>query len=431
MKKIYWNELSGNERKSLFQTPASQLNKATEDIVKAIMEDVRSSGDAALRRCTLKFDKYDPLPIFLDIRQIEAAEERIDASLRQAMEAAYANIKAFHSRQGYQPFSIETLPGLTCTRKVVPIEKVGVYVPAGTAPLFSAALMLGVPSQIAGNPVRILCTPGNKSGEVHPATLFAAKLCGMTQVARIGGAQAIAALAFGTESVPAVDKIFGPGNMYVTQAKILAASMPGGPAIDMPAGPSEVLVIVDGTTPDAYAAADLLAQAEHDMMAQVVLVAESETKINAILAYVERQLETLPRKEIARSSIENSLAIVVSSKDQAIEVSNLYAPEHLILCFDDCDKYLDRITNAGSVFCGTLTPESFGDYASGTNHILPTGIAPRAYSGLTAEAFQKTITVQRATREVFQALSDTVITMARAEQLEAHARAVTLRKESS
>ena len=431
MRKAVWNELGPEDRRSLLLRPAAQNNQAAEDIVKNILNDIRSEGDTALRRITQKFDGFDPWPVLVDEKQIETSEQKLEPSLRQAMDRAYANIKSFHARQGYQPYAMETIPGLTCERLVTGIDKVGLYVPGGTAPLLSTALMLGVPAQLAGVAQSILCTPGKAKGEIHPAILYAAKLCGIRRVARVGGAQAIAAMAFGTESIPAVDKIFGPGNIYVTLAKILAAKETNGPAIDMPAGPSEVLVIVDTTTPVAFAAADLLAQAEHDKVAQVVLVAENETIIDAIMDEAQRQFATLPRKDIAETVMGNSLAIVAESKQQAMEISNLYAPEHLILCFADAEKYLKLVKNAGSVFCGTMTPESFGDYASGTNHVLPTGSAPRAYSGLTVEAFQKTITVQKASPAGFQALAETVVTLAHAEGLEAHARAVIVRKDAA
>jgi histidinol dehydrogenase len=431
MQKIIWDGLPEKERLRLLQRPTAQTNKQTEDIVRTIMTDVHREGDAALRRTTQKFDKYDPDPIMLDEAQVDMAERKIDPSLRQAMKDAYANLMTFHKRQGYQPFAVETRPGLQCERIVRSIPKVGLYIPGGTAPLLSTTLMLGVPSQLAGNSLRLLCTPGNAQGEVHPAILFAAKLCGIRLIARVGGAQAIAAMAFGTESVPAVDKIFGPGNVYVTQAKILAATAPNGPSMDMPAGPSEVLVIVDASTPASFAAADLLSQAEHDTRSQVVLIAENEAQIDAIRDEITRQIETLPRKAIAQETIKNSLAIIAASKEQAFEISNAYAPEHLILCFEGAENYIGRVQNAGSVFCGLLTPESFGDYASGTNHVLPTEGYARAYAGLAVEAFQKTITVQRANKIGFDALADTVVTMAEAEGLDGHARAVKVRKKKS
>ncbi|MFA4994865.1 MAG: histidinol dehydrogenase [Bdellovibrionales bacterium] len=429
MRKIIWEKQSKEERQRLLQRPTAQTNRDTEGIVKAILDDVRREGDVALRRYTQKFDKYDPTPILIAEKQIDEAEQKIDPSLRQAIKSAYANLMIFHKRQGYQPFAVETLPGLKCERIVRSIPKVGLYIPGGTAPLLSTTLMLGVPSQLAGNGLCVLCTPCNAQGEINPAILFAAKICGIRLIARVGGAQAIAAMAFGTESVPAVDKIFGPGNVYVTQAKILAAKEPNGPAMDMPAGPSEVLVIVDASTPACFAAADLLAQAEHDTRSQVVLIAESETQIDAIRDEVSRQLELLPRKAIAQEAIKNSLAIVAASKEQAIEISNAYAPEHLILCFEGAEAYLNLVQNAGSVFCGLYTPESFGDYASGTNHVLPTEGYARAYAGLTVEAFQKTITVQQASKPGFDALTKTVVTMAEAEGLDGHARAVKIRKE--
>lgn len=428
MKKIVWNQLNEAERRAVLLPPSTEPGKDKEDAVRAIMDEVRRNGDRALRRYSMQFDGFDPDPVFVPASAIEDSENKIDTALREAMREAYTNITAFHKQQGFPSFSIETLPGIVCERRTMPLERVGIYIPGGTAPLFSTALMLGVASQIAGNPVRIACTPANAKGDVHPAILYAAKLSGLTQVARLGGAQAIAALAFGTESIPAVGKILGPGNIYVTLAKTFAAAMPGGPAIDMPAGPSEVLVIVDEKTPDAFAAADLLAQAEHDALAQVVLIAPGMAKIDAILEESQRQLETLPRRAMAQQAMAKSLAIVAESMDQAMAISNLYAPEHLILGIEDYAPYLEQVTNAGSVFCGLLTPESFGDYASGTNNVLPTGAAPRAWSGLTVEAFQKTITVQHASRDGFERLAGTVVAMAQAEGLEGHARAVTVRQ---
>jgi histidinol dehydrogenase len=427
MKVIIWKDLTEDQRRAALQRPASAHATEAEASVRAILDDVKKRGDGAVRDYTKKFDGYDPEPVFVSEAEIARAESRLDQALAAAIRAAYKNIMAFHKRQGYATYELETMPGLTCSRAAVPVERVGLYIPGGTAPLLSTALMLGVPSQIAGNPQRILCTPADKKGAVHPAILFAATLCGIGKIARIGGAQAIAALAYGTQTVSAADKIFGPGNIYVTLAKAMAAQEAGGPAVDMPAGPSEVLVIVDDAAPDRFAAADLLAQAEHDVSAQVVLVATSKKKIASVMDEVKLQLASLPRAKIAARALENSLAIVASSLDEAIAISNRYAPEHLILCFEGAERYKDKIINAGSVFCGPYTPESLGDYASGTNHVLPTAAAARAYGGLGVESFQKTITWQTATRQGLSAIGPAVITLAGAETLQAHARAVELR----
>ncbi len=431
MKKYIWAELDFTQRQEALQRPKVQKNASVEKTVSDLLAEVEREGDVAVRRITKRLDGYDPDPLCVPQDEINAAEGLLLDELRMALEVAYDNLRLFHDRQGYRPYEIKTGTGLRCARKVVPIERVGVYVPAGTAPLISTALMVCVPAQIARCREIILCTPASKEGRVDPAILFVAKLCGVSKVVRIGGVPAIASMAYGTQSLPAVDKIFGPGNMYVAEAKNQVSRKSGGPATDLPAGPSEALVIVDETTPPAFAAADLLAQAEHDKVAQVVLVALQESQIEAIERDVAAQMDVLPRKEIASAAMANSLAFVVETKEQAFEISNMYAPEHLLLSFEDAEAYLDLVSNAGSVFCGVLTPESFGDYASGTNHVLPTGGAARSCSGLTVEAFQKTITVQNATKEGLDTLAPTVIALARAEGLEAHANAVKVRASNS
>ncbi len=422
MKTVIWKDLKEQERQRVLQRPASAAAGDAVRSVRTILDDVKTRGDRAIREYTQRFDGFDPDPLY-----VEDIDASIDPGLCDAMDAAYANIRRFHERQGYHAFATETMPGLSCERRVMPIGSVGLYVPGGTAPLLSTVLMLGVPSQIAGNPLRVLCTPGSRQGQVHPAILYAAKLCGIIRIARVGGAQAIAGLAYGTESLPAVNKIFGPGNIYVTLAKTLVAQESGGPSIDMPAGPSEVLVIATEDTPPAYAAADLLSQAEHDAASQVVLVATDAKTIEAIKSEVESQLALLPRRNIAAGALENSLAIIAGSLEEAVDISNLYAPEHLILCFEGAERFKNSISNAGSVFCGLYTPESLGDYASGTNHVLPTAAAARAYSGLGVEAFQKTITWQSASRDGLQVIGPAVMAMAEAETLDAHARAIAVR----
>jgi histidinol dehydrogenase len=429
MKKIIWSELSDQEKIFVLKRPESQSGNEIAASVRAILDDVRDNGDRAVRRLTQRFDRYDPLPLFVSKDEIEGATDSLDKGLRAAIDLAYANIRAFHAGQGYRPYAMKTMPGLHCARTVIPVQRVGIYIPGGTAPLFSAVLMQGIPSQLAGNPERLLCTPA-RSGQVHPAMLYAAKLCGIDAIARVGGAQAIAMMAYGTETVQPVDKIFGPGNAYVNLAKRMVAAEVGGPAIDMPAGPSEVLVVATDETPADYAAADLLAQAEHDVSSQVVLIALSAAKRDDILLETERQLEALPRAAITRQALDNSLAIVVDSVEEALAISNRYAPEHLILCFEGAERYVDLVTSAGSVFCGPNTPEPLGDYASGTNHVLPTGGGARAYSGGSVEAFQKTVTVQSASSAALRAIGPAVVTMAQNETLDAHANAVLIRMQS-
>ena len=426
MNRYIWTELNDEERRALLRRPAAQSSPEAAASVRGILDDVRRDGGNAVRALTQKFDGFDPEPLFVEQKLFDLAEEEIGPDLCEAIALAYKNIRRFHRQQGTRGYAMETMPGLTCARNVVPVQRIGLYIPGGTAPLLSTVLMLGVPSQIAGCPDRLLCTPGDRSGNVHPAILYAARLCGIEKIARIGGAQAIAGMAYGSFGTP-VDKIFGPGNLYVTLAKQQVAQEIGGPAIDMPAGPSEILVIVEEKTPDAYAAADLLAQAEHDPASQVVLIALSMDKIERVLGAVEAQIKTLPRAGIVRAALANSVAIVASSLEMALDISNLYAPEHLILSCADAERLLPLVTNAGSVFCGIHTPESRGDYASGTNHVLPTAGTARAYSGVGVEAFQKTITWQLATPAALAAIGPSVEALARAETLEAHARAIAVR----
>lgn len=428
MRKIIWKSLSNSERQAILKRPISAIAGNLYDQVREILNDIRAKGDLSVRAYTQKFDHYDPDPLFVPPVDIEQAKHKLSDKLRIAIDIAYQNIARFHAEQGYKAYQVETMPGLICKRLVSAIERVGLYIPGGSAPLFSTLLMLGIPSKIAGNKERVLCTPGDRKGVIHPAILYAASLCGIDKIARIGGAQAIGALAFGTDSIAPVAKIFGPGNIYVTAAKSLVSQDPGGPAIDMPAGPSEVLVIVTDETPPKLAAADLLSQAEHDPASQVVLISTDARQIDSILEEINAQLATLPRADIARQAMVHSLAIEVLTIDEALEVSNLYAPEHLILCFPNAENYQSSIKNAGSVFCGMMTPEALGDYASGTNHVLPTAGAARGYSGLSVEAFQKTISWQQASAAAIKNITPMVVEMARAEGLEAHARAMLVRE---
>lgn len=390
-----------------------------------IMEAVRTEGDAAVRRYTAQFDQYTGLEIALPTDRITGAADLLSPTLRAAIDQAYQNIRAFHRAQKEADITVETMPGVTCMRRSVAIERVGLYIPGGTAPLFSTVLMLGIPAQLAGCREVVLCTPRDRSGAMHPAVLYAASLCGIRQVFGIGGAQAIAAMAYGTETVPKVWKIFGPGNPWVTAAKQLVAL--DGTAIDMPAGPSEVAVIADHTARPAFIAADLLSQAEHGADSQVVLICTSAAIADNVERALEEQLATLDRADIAQKALQNSKTIVVPDVETAMLVSNEYAPEHLILQTESPEALAERVINAGSVFIGHFTPESAGDYASGTNHTLPTNGFARAFAGVSLDSFVKKITFQRITPEGLAALGPVVVEMATAEGLSAHARAVTVR----
>jgi histidinol dehydrogenase len=399
--------------------------RALEGRVAAILAEVRHMGDHAVRNYALQFDKSAPAVPELGAEEIKAGAAGVDEALKAAIRMAAANIDAFHRTQQRQEEVVETMAGVRCWRKMVAIEKVGLYIPGGTAPLFSTLLMLAIPARIAGCREIVLCSPPDGEGQLHPAILYAAELVGVTRIFRIGGVQAIGAMAYGTETVPAVYKIFGPGNQYVTCAKQLVQR--DGVAIDMPAGPSEVAVYADGTADVGFVAADLLSQAEHGADSQVVLVSTSADLVAAVLTEVERQVAVLPRVEIARKALEHSRAFIVRDVEQAMELLNDYAPEHLILSCDGAERLAGSVTNAGSVFLGHYSPESVGDYASGTNHVLPTNGHAQAYSGVSLDSFVKKITFQQLTREGLLGIGDTVMRMADAEGLEAHARAVRLR----
>lgn len=399
-----------------------QSTQQIEVVVVPILAQVRTGGDAALVELAKKFDKIDltASQLVVGADELDAAEAQLSPELKAAIRQAYQNIRLFHERQKQAVEKIETMPGVTCWRKSVGIEKVGLYIPGGTAPLFSTVLMLGIPAQLAGCREVILCTPSN-----HPAIYFAARLVGVTNVFRIGGAQAIAAMAYGTESVPQVYKLFGPGNQYVTAAKMLVAKE--GMAIDMPAGPSEVAVYADDSAIPAFVAADLLSQAEHGADSQVLLVSTSKKLLNSVNLTLSTQLSRLPRSSMAAKALENSKMILVDSQPEAIDLLNAYAAEHLILSVENAEAVAEKIINAGSIFLGNYTPESAGDYASGTNHTLPTNGFARAYSGVSLDSFVKKITVQHITPEGIRQLGPIVEAMAEAESLEAHKRAVSLR----
>ena len=390
-----------------------------------ILKNVKQNGDAAVRAYALKFDKSETTDFLVSEKEFQNAEYQLDTDLKNAILTAKANIERFHNTQKSAVEVVETMTGIDCWRKSVGIERVGLYIPGGTAPLFSTVLMLGVPAQIAGCREVVLCTPSQRNAPIHPAILFAAKVVGITKVFKIGGVQAIGAMAYGTESVPQVWKIFGPGNQYVTAAKQLINTE--GVAIDMPAGPSEVMVIADNTARPKFVAADLLSQAEHGIDSQVVLVAFDELMVKNILQEVDNQLLSLPRAEFAKAALENSVAVIVKNDVEALAVANFYAAEHLIISTNNADVLATQIVNAGSVFIGHFSPESIGDYASGTNHVLPTNGYARAYSGVSVDSFVKKITFQRLNTEGVKNIGPSVILMAEAEQLTAHANAVRVR----
>jgi len=424
MMKVLVNPPKSNWKKE-FARPIRKM-KEIEKIVKPIMQKVKRQGDKALRKFALEYDHVEIHQLLVTPEEIQAAHAGVPDTLKEAILQAKSNIEKFHRAQQTPDLEMEVMEGVTCMRRSVPVQKVGLYVPGGTAPLFSTVLMLGIPAQLAGCREVVLCSPPNQEGKIHPAILYAADLVGITTIVKAGGAQAIAAMTYGTQSVPQVDKIFGPGNQYVTAAKQLAVKK-GMVAIDMPAGPSEVLVYADETAVPAFVAADLLSQAEHGIDSQVVLIASSEKLAKKILKEVDVQLEKLPRHKIAQKALENSVAFVIDNPERAVDLINEYAPEHLIVSVANEEEIVSQIINAGSVFIGNFTPESAGDYASGTNHTLPTNGYAKNHSGVSLDSFLKKITYQRITPEGLQKLGPVVETMASHELLEAHKNAVTIR----
>ena len=412
---------------AITQRPAKEANTLGAT-VKAVFEDIKENGDKALKSYTQKFDGVILSDLKVSQQEIDNAIPLVSQELKDAIVLAKNNVEKFHASQKIEKKVISTVNGVDCWQEMKPIEKVGLYIPGGSAPLFSTILMLGVPAKIAGATKIVLCTPPSKDGRINPAILFAAQLVGVTEIYKLGGIQAIAAMTYGTESVPSVYKIFGPGNQFVTAAKQYALTQ--GLAIDMPAGPSEVMVVADKDADAGFVVADLLSQAEHGADSQVILVTESQQLIDAVQIELEKQLAELPRQEVARLAIENSSAILIDNIDDQNELINEYAPEHLILNVLNEDVYLDKIVNAGSVFIGPLTPESAGDYASGTNHTLPTNGYARMYSGVNLDAFTKKITYQKITAEGIQNIGPAIELMAAAEGLDAHKNAVTLRLNS-
>lgn len=422
MKKIELPESSA--WKNIIQRPV--IDTATlEQQVRGVLNVVKQDGDTAVFQFTRQFDGVQLSSLEVTEEEIESAIQQVPDDLKRAIKQAANNIRVFHEKQKAGIEIVETMKGVRCWRKSVGIDKVGLYIPGGTAPLFSTILMLAIPAQIAGCKEVILCSPPDKEGKLNPAILYAASLTGVHRIFKIGGVQAIAAMAYGTVSVPKVYKIFGPGNQYVTCAKQLVQQE--GTAIDMPAGPSEVCVLADHTANAAYVAADLLSQAEHGADSQVLLVSTDNQLMEDVMKELNVQLEQLPRKELAAKALENSKAVLVKNMDEAIELVNEYAAEHLILSCENDESVAEKITNAGSVFLGNYSPESVGDYASGTNHTLPTNGFARAYSGVSLDSFVKKITYQRLTKEGLSAIAPTVTAMASAEGLEAHKRAVTIR----
>lgn len=410
--------------KKILERPHTDIS-ALNGVVDGILEDVRNNGDEAVRRCELRFDGVSLQSLAVTDGEIENAVRSVDAELKEAIELAHSNIERFHMAQRTTEHKVETMPGVSCWQKSVAIQKVGLYVPGGTAPLFSTVLMLATPARIAGCDDIVLCTPPDKNGNVNPAILVAAKTAGVDKIYKIGGVQAIGAMAYGTETVPKVYKIFGPGNRYVMAAKQRVSL--DGVAIDMPAGPSEVCVVADETSNVEFVAADLLSQAEHGTDSQVLLISTSESVAVRVSEEIDRQLAVLPRRDIAARSLENSLCIIAHDGSEAMEISNAYAPEHLVIATEDYDALAGMVVNAGSVFLGKYACESAGDYASGTNHTLPTHGYATAYNGVNLDSYIRKITFQHITPEGVMSIGRAVEVMAENEQLEAHKNAMTVR----
>ena len=410
--------------KKILERPTKTVDDI-ENTVNQIFDDVKRNGDIAINKYTQLFDGVSLESNLVSSDEIEEAILLVSEELKGAIKLAKENVTNFHVAQKTEKVSIETTKGVFCWQEKRPIQKVGLYIPGGTAPLFSTVLMLAVPAQIAGCKEIVLCSPPNKEGKIHPAILYTAQLCGVTKIIKVGGIQAIAGFTFGTESIPQVYKIFGPGNQFVTVAKQLATKF--GVAIDMPAGPSELLVVADDSANASYVASDLLSQAEHGADSQVILVSTSKELIQQVSEEIEKQLLKLPRVDIAQKAIQNSKSIFVENDAIALELINEYGPEHFIVCTNDTDFYVDKIENAGSVFIGNYTPESAGDYASGTNHTLPTNGFSKAYSGVNLDSFTKSITFQKITKEGIKKIGNAIELMAAAEGLQAHKNAVSIR----
>jgi len=412
------------EWEEILKRPAQKFKKI-EKIVRPILKKVKKKGDKALRQFALEYDHVELDSIQVHPKEIDQAEKQLSPELKEAIQQAYQNIKKFHEAQHSEMLSMETMPGVRCMRKNVPIQKVGLYIPGGTAPLFSSVLMLGIPAKLAGCQEIVMCSPPNRKGKLHPAILYTAQLIGIEKIFKVGGAQAVAAMAYGTKSIPKVYKIFGPGNQYVTAAKQIVSQK--GLSIDMPAGPSEVAVYADETANPAFVASDLLSQAEHGVDSQVLLVTTDAKLMDRVEPEIRKQLEALPRKDFARAALENSVVCVMATHEDAVDLLNEYGPEHLIIATKKPREAMDYVVNAGSVFLGQYTPESAGDYASGTNHTLPTNGYAKSYSGVSLDSFMKKITYQEISEEGLLKLGPVVEVMAEAEELQAHKNAVSLR----
>lgn len=430
MKILRWNRLDATARRAALCRPEQRPSAEIAETIRRIVEQVRADGDGALRALTRRYDNVELAALAVDEEEFAQAQAAIAPDLLAAMREARERLLAWHEAGMAREFEIETAAGVRCGRLLRGIGRVGLYVPAGSAPLPSTALMLGVPAQLAACGDVLVCTPPRSDGRADPAVLVAAKLCGIGKVFKLGGAQAIAAMAVGTESVPACDKIFGPGNAYVAAAKQYVSGLPQGPAIDLPAGPSEVLVIADAGADPAFVAADLLSQAEHGSDSQVILVSDAQALLESVVEQVGVQLQTLPRADIARGALAHARFILVDGIDDAFDISNAYAPEHLILALREPRRWLDRVRAAGSIFLGDHAPEALGDYCSGTNHVLPTDAAARAWSGLGVASFQVAISLQEVSSEGLRRIGPCAVTLARAEGLEAHAQAVLRRMET-
>ena len=426
MKTYQYDKLSKQEIQNLCQRKGIDT-ASIQPLLQEIQENIRSNSDDALREYTKKFDGVILDSLIVSGEKLSQSKDEVSEKFKKACTVAIENIKKFHTAQMEEKIKIETTKGVFCWRESRAIEKIGIYIPAGTASLFSTLLMAIIPAQIAGCREIAICTPPNKNGEISPEILYITNLLNINLIYKVGGAQAIFALANGTETIPKVDKIFGPGNKYVTEAKIMVSNFV---AIDMPAGPSEVLVIADEKSNPVFVASDLLSQAEHGADSESILITNSQEKSIEILKELKQQLSVLPRKEIAEKALENSFIVITKDIDEAFKFSNIYAPEHLILSFDNFEKYLSKIINAGSVFCGKFSCESFGDYASGTNHILPTSGFARNFSGVSLDSFVKKITFQQITKEGLLNLGETVEILAETEQLQGHKNAVTVRLKS-
>jgi len=430
VQRIDWSTLSAEQQRQVLRRPAQENSADVLYKTQALINDVRLRGDDALREITARFDGVVLQSLRVSTQEFEIAEKALSSIQVDALKRAIGNVQRFHEAQVSTPLKIETSPGVVCERHTRPIDAVGLYVPAGTAPLPSTAIMLAVPARIADCPTRVLCSPPQRDGSVDPAVLVAAKLCGIDRVFKVGGAQAIAAMAYGTQSIPKVDKVFGPGNRWVTAAKMLVSNDADGAALDMPAGPSEVLVIADEHAVAAFVAADLLAQAEHSVDAQAILVTTSSALIDKVTSELAQQAARLSRNQTLLQALLHARLILVDSLNTAFSLSNTYAPEHLIVQVQEARSWLPCIRNAGSVFLGQWTPETMGDYCSGTNHVLPTYGFARAYSGLSLMDFMKRITVQELSSEGLKDLGPTALTIADLEGLDAHANAVSVRLKS-